>query len=54
MSKMAQNEVTDRIFRPTSTNKTLGPESFVIWDIYRVLMIKIILHQQDTPKPSKI
>ena len=34
-------------------NKTLGPKSSVIYDIWGLLPIKVDLHPPGTPKPSK-
>ena len=40
-------------FGPTEKQKTLGPKSSAIWDLWRDLTFKIDLHPPDTPKPSK-
>ena len=41
------------IFWPTEKQKTLGPKSSAIWDLWRDLPFKIDLHPPGTLKPSK-
>ena len=48
-----EKEQIKKNFRPISKNKTIGPKSSVIYDIYGVLPIKVDLYPLGTSKPLK-
>ena len=43
----------ENFFWPTEKQKTLGPKSSAMWDLWRHLTFKIDLHPPGTPNPPK-
>ena len=52
-TKIAKKVIVFEFFDSSQKKKTISPKSFVIYDIYGVLPIKIDLHPPGTPKPLK-